>query len=279
MNEIVVDAHQHFWDLTRLEYSWMSPDLKALLRNYLPAELKPLLDAAGVKRTVIVQAHQSLDEARWLLELAEVNDFVAGVVAWADLAGSSLGRDLDELQRHEKFKGVRHQIHDEPDEAWMLRPDVIAGLQELERRDIPYDLLLRPQHLKYVPELRDKCPRLKLVIDHIAKPLIVSGKMDGWAQDIEQVSKLPNLWCKLSGMITEADWNTWTPQSLKPYVVHVVRCFGSDRVMFGSDWPVCNLAGSYQRVVDALCNALGTLTPEDRAKVWGRNAREFYALD
>jgi L-fucono-1,5-lactonase len=278
VKEIVVDAHQHFWDLERLEYSWMTPDLAVLRRNYLPEDLTPLLSAAGVDRTIVVQAHRSLAEAYWLLELAAANDFVCGVVAWAELASPMLAKDLDELQQHAKFKGVRHLLHDEPDDAWMLRPEVVAGLKELERRGIPYDLLVRPQHLKYIPELRERCQRLDLVIDHIAKPLIASRKMDGWAQDIERVAKLPKIWCKLSGMITEAKWNNWTPEDLKPYVTHVVDCFGYDRVMFGSDWPVCKLAGSYERVVDALRTVLGPLSSEINAKVWGRNALEFYQL-
>lgn len=278
MKELVLDSHQHFWDLKRFEYSWMTPQLQVLRRNFIPEDLTPLLSAAGVDKTMVVQAHQSLAEAYWLLELAAANDFIAGVVAWAELTSPSLGNDLDGLQRHPKFKGVRHLLHDEPDEAWMLRPEVVAGFKELERRGIPYDLLVRPQHLKYVPELRDRCARLNLVIDHIAKPPIAIGKMDNWAQDIEKMAQLPNVWCKLSGMITEADWKSWTSQHLKPYVTHVVQCFGYDRLMFGSDWPVCNLAGSYQQVVDALRSALGTLSPDDTEKVWGRNARRFYQL-
>ena len=278
MKELVVDAHQHFGDLERFDYSWMTPQLEVLRRNFMPEDLKPLLSAAGVYKTIVVQAHQSLAEAYWLLELAEAHDFIAGVVAWVGLTSSSLGNDLDGFERNPKFKGVRHLLHDEPDEAWMLRSEVVAGFKELERRGIPYDLRVRPEHLKYVPELRERCPRLNLVIDHIAKPPIAAGKMDDWPQDIEKVAALPNVCCKLSGMITEADWKGWTPRDLNPYVSHVVRCFGYDRLMFGSDWPVCNLAGSYQQVVDALRTVLGPLSTDDAAKVWGRNARQFYQL-
>jgi len=278
MKELVVDSHQHFWDLEHFEYSWMTPELGVLHRNYLPEDLTQLLSVTGVDRTIVVQAHQSLPEAYWLLELAQANEFIAGVVAWVGLTSPSLGQDLDGLQRHPKFKGVRHLLHDEPDEAWMLHPEVVAGFKELERRGVPYDLLVRPQHLRHVPELRDRCPRLNLVIDHISKPPIAIGKMDNWQQDIEKVAELPNVWCKLSGMITEADWKRWSPQDLKPYVTHVVQCFGYDRLMFGSDWPVCNLAGSYQQVVDALRTVLGPLSPDDAAKVWGRNACQFYQL-
>jgi len=278
MTEVVVDSHQHYWDLSRFDYSWMGPTLEVLRRDYLPQDLRPLLLAEGVHQAVVVQAHQSIAEARWMLELAKETDFIAGVVAWVDLTGAALGRDLDELQRHPKFKGIRHLIHDEPDDAWMLRADVVAGFKELEARNIPYDLLVRPQHLRFVPQLREKCPQLRMVIDHIAKPLIAAGKMEGWDRDIERVAALPNVWCKLSGMITEANWQAWTPDDLKPYVAHVAKSFGYDRVMFGSDWPVCNLAGSYQRVVEALRQALGQLSAEDSAKVWGRTARQFYPL-
>lgn len=278
MTERVVDSHQHFWDLSRLDYPWMTPTVEVLRRNYLPQDLRPLLLTEGVHRTVLVQAHQSVAEARWMLDLANETDFIAGVVAWADLTSPALGKDLDELQRHTKFKAIRHMIHDEPDDAWMVRADVVAGFRELEGRNIPYDLLVRPPHLKFVPQLREQCPRLRLVIDHIAKPLIATGKMEGWDRDIERVAALPNVWCKLSGMITEARWESWTPEDLTPYVAHVVGCFGYDRVMFGSDWPVCNLAGSYKRVTDALRQTLGPLSAEDSAKVWGRSARQFYQL-
>lgn len=278
MNDLVVDAHQHFWDPERFEYTWMTPELASLRRNYLPEDLKPILAAAGVDRTVLVQAHQSLAEAHWLLELAATSEFIAGVVVWAGLASPSLCEDLDALQRHAKFKGVRHPIHDEPDDTWMLRPDVLAGFRELERRGIPYDLLLRSRHLKFVLRLQEYCPGLNLVLDHIAKPPVAEGRMDNWARDIERVASLPNVLCKLSGMITEAAWRNWTPMDLKPYVKHVVQCFGYNRLMFGSDWPVCTVAGSYQHVVDALRQILGPLSAQDAAKVWGGTARRFYRL-
>jgi len=274
----VIDAHQHFWDLGRFDYPWMTGPAAPLRRNYLPDDLKPILDDAGVRRTVVVQATPSLDESRWLLELAAAHDFIAGAVVWVDLTSPGLGNVLDELQTHAKFCGVRHLVHDEPDEAWIVRPDVLAGLRELERREIPYDLLLRPPHLKYVSRVAEHCPRLRMVLDHLGKPRIADHVLEGWAQDIETVACLPNLWCKLSGMITEADWRRWTPDDLKPYVDHVVGQFGYGRIMFGSDWPVCTLAGSYSQVVDALRQALGPLNAADAARVWDENARAFYRL-
>jgi L-fuconolactonase len=274
----VIDAHQHFWDVRLFHYPWMTGPAEPLRRNFLPSDLKPILDEVGVTRTVVVQATHSLEESRWLLKLARASEFVAGAVVWVDLTSPNLGTDLDELQAYGRFCGVRHLVHDEPDEAWILREDVLAGLRELERRDIAYDLLLRPPHLKYVPRLQERCPRLRMVLDHIGKPPIAEKAMDGWARDLETAARLPNVWCKASGMITEADWRHWTVNDLKPYVDHVVRHFGYDRLMFGSDWPVCTLAGSYQQVVSALGRTLGAVSTADAAKVWGENARAFYRL-
>lgn len=278
MTTPVIDAHQHFWDLRLFPYPWMTGPAGPLRRNFLPLDLAPILREVGVARTVAVQATPSREESRWLLGLAEASGFVAGVVAWADLTSPGLARDLDELQTHPRFCGVRHQVHDEPDEAWIVREEVLAGLQELERRDIPYDLLLRPPHLKYVARVRERCPGLRMVLDHIGKPPIATKTMDGWARDLETVARLPNVWCKVSGMITEADWRHWTPDDLRPYVDHVVRSFGYGRLMFGSDWPVSTLAGSYQQVVGALRHALGSVSAADSIQVWGENARNFYRL-
>jgi len=279
LNPRVVDSHQHFWDIDRFEYWWLTPEREVLRRNYLPEDLRPLLSQTGVKFTVAVQAHDSLMEAHWLLELASANDFIAGVVGWVDLTSRDVARDLDILQKHPKFKGVRHPLEAEPDDAWMLRKNVMSGFAELERREIPFDLIIWPRHLKYLPQLREKCPRLRLVIDHVALPLIAEKKVDDWERDMEIVARLPEVWCKLSGMITRANPKSWTPEDFKPYVAHVVRHFGYDRLMFGTDWPICTLAGSYEEVVEVLRKVLGPLREEDAAKVWGGNARIFYRLE
>jgi L-fucono-1,5-lactonase len=278
MRAKVVDAHQHFWDVRRFKYWWLTPERKVLHRNFLPEDLKPLLGQTDVQLTVAVQAHPSLAEAYWLLELASANDFMAGVVGWVDLAGHNVGKDLDKLQRYPKFKGIRHPIEAEPNDEWMLRTDVLEGLGELERRGIPFDLIIHPRHLKYLPRLREKCPRLKLVIDHIALPPIAEKKMDGWDRDIEMVAQLPDVWCKLSGMIHQAGPKDWKPSDLKPYVDHVVKQFGYDRLMFGTDWPICTLAVSYQQVIDALRVVLGPIRKEDASRVWGRSAQRFYDI-
>jgi len=278
MAAAVIDAHQHFWDPGRLTYPWMRGEAVApLCRPFLPGDLEPILRDAGVDRTVVVQAQSSLDETRWLLDLADANAFIAGVVGWVDLTSCDLPGVLDELEKGPKFKGVRHQAEDEPD-GWLNRPDVLGGLGELARRGIPYDLLVRPGHLRSVRVIADRLPELRMVVDHMAKPRIASRRMDPWAGDLAQVAGIPAVSCKLSGMITEADWKAWTPGDLKPYIDHVVEQFGFDRVMFGSDWPVCVLAGTYARVLEALNDCLGEISASDRAKVFGENARAFYKL-
>lgn len=278
MNDLVIDSHQHFWDLRRLQYYWMTPQVNALRRDFLPADLRPLLGREGVHQTVVVQAHRSLDEARWLLQLAEAHDFIGCVVTWADLTSPRLAKDLDELQLHPKFRGIRHPIEDEPDDAWMVRPEVVRGFAELERRGIPYDLVVWPRHLKHILMLRERCPGLKLVVDHMANPPIAQGILEGWSRELENVARLPDIFCKLSGMVTQADTQRWKPENLKPYVAHAVQVFGYDRLMFGSDWPVCTLAGSYHQVVGALREVLHGVTEKDASRVWGGTAAEFYRL-
>ena len=275
---ITVDSHHHFWDLGKLDYEWMPPGDSVLRRNYLPADLAPLLERSGISQTVLVQAHQSVDEANFLLDLAEATDFVAGVVAWVDLTDPGVGKVLDRLQERPNLVGIRHLVHDEPDEAWLVRDDVKRGLKELARRGLAYDLLLRPQHLKYVPPLAEAVPDLRMVVDHIAKPLIASGEMEPWATDIAAVAAIPGIYCKVSGLVTEADHVRWTVEDLKPYVSHVVDQFGLDRLMWGSDWPVCLLASSYGYVLTAALEAAGDISGDDRAKLLGANAVDFYRL-
>ena len=274
----VVDSHHHFWDLGRFEYPWMPQGPSVLRRDYFPEDLAPLLQRNGISRTVVVQAIGDAGETTFLLDLAEANDFVAGVVAWIDLTSPDAGKILDDLMKRRRIVGIRHQIHDEADDAWMIREDVIRGLRELERRELAYDLLVRPQHLKYVPALADKVPSLRMVVDHIAKPLIAQRSMDPWAEDIAQVAAIPGIYCKVSGMVTEADHAHWSPDDLKPYVSHVVEQFGLNRVMWGSDWPVCQLAATYEEVLVAALQAVGAVSDEEKARFLGGNAVEFYRL-
>jgi L-fuconolactonase len=273
-----IDAHQHFWDITRLDYPWMPPGDSILRRNYLPEDLLPILEQHNFDGSVVVQANVVLEETWWLLDLAAASDKIKGVIAWVDLTDPQLGTTLDRCGKHRKFKGVRHIVHDEPDVRWLLRPDVIGGLRELASRDIPYDLLLRPPHLPFIPELAEKVPGLRMVIDHIAKPLIASHVMEPWARDMETVSKIPGMHCKVSGMITEADHQTWSPHDLRPYVQHALNLFTPERLIFGSDWPVCRLAGSWKQVLAAFTQACGPLPQPEREKILGGTALKFYGL-
>lgn len=257
----------------------MPPGESILRRNYLPEDLAPILETHRFDGTVLVQANVTLDETWWLLDLAAASPIVRGVVAWVDLTDPAVGDTLDRCRKHPKFKGVRHIVHDEPDLRWLLRGDVVRGLRAVAERGIPYDLLLRPPHLPLIAELADRVPGLRMVIDHIAKPLIASHEMEPWARDIEAVSRIPGMHCKLSGMITEADHASWKADDLRPYVQHVLTLFGPDRLMFGSDWPVCRLAGSWKAVLAAFTQACGPLPNAEREKILGETAMRFYALD
>jgi L-fuconolactonase len=257
----------------------MPPGDSVLRRNFLPDDLAPILELNAFDGTVVVQANVVMEETWWLLDLASRYDLIRGVVAWVDLTDPRVGNTLDECQNHAKFRGVRHIVHDEPDLRWLLRDDVVNGLRELARRDISYDLLLRPPHLSLIPELAERVPGLRMVIDHIAKPLIAQQVMEPWARDMEVVSKIPGMHCKLSGMITEANHATWKPDDLRPYVQHVLSLFPPERLMFGSDWPVCLLAGSWKQVLAAFTQACGALRPEQRQKILGETAAGFYRLN
>ncbi len=273
-----IDSHHHFWDLSEFDYEWMPPPPNVLRRSYLPKDLRPLLQATGVDKTIIVQAHKSVAEANFLLDLADAGDFVAGVVAWVDLTKPDVGDVLDELMERPKLVGIRHQVEDDPDDEWLTRDDSIRGLREVAARGLAYDVLVKPRHLKYVPAVAKKIPDLRMVVDHIAKPFIADGVMEPWAADIAAVAEITGVYCKVSGMVTEAHPAGWTVEDLKPYVAHVLDSFGIDRLMWGSDWPVCLLAASYERVFAVAQDAIGPLSESERAKFMGGNAKAFYRL-
>ena len=273
-----IDSHHHFWDLSRLDYPWMPPAPSVVRQNYLPDDLKPEIDAVGIDRTVIVQAHQSLEEARFLLGIANQTEFVAGVVAWVDVQSPTVGDDLDALMGDGALAGIRHQVEDDPDDDWLIAEATIRGLKEIAERGLAYDMLVKPRHMKHVPVVAERVPDLRMVIDHIAKPLIADGVMEPWASDMSEIAGIPSVYCKVSGMVTEADHANWEVDDLRPYVEHVREQFGMDRLMFGSDWPVCLLASSYRRVFDAAIEAIGPMTEQERASFLGGNAKQFYRL-
>lgn len=273
-----IDSHQHFWDLGKVDYFWMPPDHPVLTRNYLPEDLWPIYEVNRFDGSVFVQAAHNDQETDWVLEMARREERILGVVAWVDLQSAELGRRLDILQRDEKFVGVRHIVHDEPEVGWLARPAVVEGLRELARRGIPYDLLLRPAHMPVALEMMEAVPDLRCVIDHIAKPEIATAGWEPWATEMKKLAAIPTMHVKLSGMITEAKNPGWTAADLRPYVQYVLELFGPERCMFGSDWPVCLLAGSWKEVLAAFTQALGAQSIEVRSRILGETAAEFYRL-
>jgi L-fuconolactonase len=279
----VVDSHHHFWTPSRHDYYWMAgAELEPIRRSFGTADLRPLLTAAGVDSTVLVQTVPSVQETREFMETAATTPFVAGVVGWVDLTDPAVADTLAELRSQpngQTLVGIRHQVHDETDAEWLLRPDVQRGLAAVRDAGLAYDFLVRPRELPAALATAKALPDMRFVIDHIAKPPIASGELDAWSVLLEPFRSLPHVSCKLSGMITEADWASWSPSHLRPYVHQAVDIFGTERVMYGSDWPVCLLAGSYGAVKSALEEALPSLSPEEWANVFGGNAIRFYGLE
>src|SRR6185369_14390837 len=248
---MLIDSHQHFWQLGRFDYPWMSPDLGVLYQDYLPDALEAQLPRHGVAKTVLVQASNSVAETRWLLDLADRYPFIGGVVGWIDLNGDADG-GLDEFAAHPLFKGVRHLVESEPDDGWLDQPKVKRGLRALGAKEISFDLLVHTRHLSCARKVVEQCPETSFVVDHLAKPPIARGEIDEWAGEFRKMAELPNVSCKLSGMVTEADWKSWSPRDLKPFADAALECFGPQRLMFGSDWPVCLLAADYGQVIESM---------------------------
>ncbi len=275
---MIVDSHQHFWQVGRFNYPWMTPESDGLCRDFLPDVLRPVLESNGVGQTILVQASNSLEEARWLLQLADEHPFIVGVVGWVDLQSRDVASQLDEFVTHAKFKGVRHLVESEPNDNWLSQADVIQGLQQLASRNLTYDLLVQPRHLKYALATVSECSNLRFVLDHLAKPPVATGEIDEWARALKPLAACPNVWCKLSGLVTEADWTTWQVEDLRPFVETALEYFGSQRMMFGSDWPVCLLAATYERVLEACQKLLANLEEKDRQHIFSKNALEFYRI-
>ena len=274
----IVDSHQHFWQVGRFDYPWMSSEVPILHQDYLPPALQPILERNGIARTVLVQASNSLAETRWLLSLADDYPFIAGVVGWVDLMDPELEQSLTEFTGNPKFKGVRHLVESEPVDDWLVQPAVIKGLQTLASQKLTYDLLVHPRHLQHARSVAESCPELALVIVHMAKPPIARGEISEWLPKLKDVSRFPNVYCKLSGLVTEANHSSWKLEDLRPFVEAALELFGPGRMMFGSDYPVCLLAASYDRVLESFQELLKDLGDNDRSLVFGKNATEFYRL-
>ena len=272
----MIDAHQHFWRYDPQEYPWIDEKMALLRRDFLPADLEPELREAGLTGCVAVQARQSLAESRWLLELADRSPFIKGVVGWVDLCGHSVDNDLAELSLHPKFVGVRHVLQDEPDDEFMLRRDFQRGISKLSPYQLTYDLLIFPRQLPSALMFAELFPALPIVVDHLAKPNIKDGTLSPWREQIRELARHQNIFCKLSGMVTEANWASWRAEDFQPYMEVIFEAFGEDRIMFGSDWPVCLVAASYRQVVALVDDFLPRTSAALRGKVFGQNAARFY---
>ncbi|MDA1264261.1 MAG: amidohydrolase family protein [Planctomycetota bacterium] len=273
-----IDAHQHFWDYDPERYGWITEDMQVLATDYGPEELKPHLDEHGLDGSVVVQARQDLDETRWMLGLTEKFGFLKGVVGWVDLRSPELGGQLDELCAHDKLVGVRHVVQDEPDERFLLREDFCAGVAQLAARGLVYDVLIYPQQLPAALEFTARFPEQPMVLDHIAKPTIGRGELEPWTTQMRELGTRANLTCKVSGMITEARWNDWRPQDFHPYLDVVLEAFGPERLMFGSDWPVCRLSGEYGPMQAIVADYFADLTDDEKSALWGGTAVRAYGL-
>jgi L-fuconolactonase len=274
-----IDGHQHFWKADRGDYHWMDPGVPVLCRDYLPGDLLPHLHRHGIARTILVQAAQTVAETDYLLELAAQNSFIAGVVGWLDMESVDFARQFDLYRKNPKFIGLRPMLQDIRDPAWIVRPQVLKSLQLIADADFPFEFLTYTRHLPYVLQALKSVGPLRAVIDHISKPEIRERKLEPWKQFMAQTAQHGNLYCKLSGMITEADPLHWSVQDLRPYIEHIVDCFGWDRVIFGSDWPVCLLAGTYDQVIEALIEVLRPcMDRPSEDKLFGMNAANFYKL-
>ncbi len=253
--------------------------MAALRRDFLPNHLQPELESCGIHGSIAVQARQSLEETRWLLELAESSKWILGVVGWVDLRSPEVQSQLKALTRNPKLVGVRHIVQSEPDDRFLLQPDFLRGISALEEFDLAYDILIYTKHLPVAAEFVQRFPRQRFVLDHLAKPPIKSGDIDFWAQGIRRLAEFPNLFCKLSGLVTEADWQQWEPEQIVPFLDVAFEAFGPDRLMVGSDWPVCLVASSYARWAEVVKTYLLGRKPEYRDSVLGGNAQRFWRLN
>lgn len=275
---VILDAHHHLWTLKRSDYGWLTPDLTALYRDFLPVDLAPLLAAAGVSGTVLVQAAPSEDETRFLLDLAREWPMVRAVVGWTDMTSAATPQRLEQLARDPALRGVRPMIQDEADPEWMLQASVVSAFQAIGSFGLAFDALVRADQLPTLARLADRHPDTAVVIDHAAKPVIAAGGFQPWADDIEALSRRPQVMCKLSGLLTEAGART-ADAELTPYVDHLLDCFGPERLMWGSDWPVLTLAGDYGGWLAQARRLLHRLDHDAQAQVFGRTAARFYGIE
>ena len=274
-----IDSHQHYWYFNTADYGWMGENMSVIKRDFLPADLLPELKSIDFDGSVAVQARQSLEETDWLLQLADEHPHIKGVVGWVDLQSEQAEAQIAAFAKHPKAVGVRHVIHDEKDIDFMLRPAFIRGVQLLGKYNLAYDILIFPKHLpntiRFVKQFSEQ---QTFVIDHIAKPLIKDGIVSPWKEDIAALAKFPNVYCKVSGMVTEADWNKWTPENIRPYLDIVFEAFGPERILIGSDWPVCLVAGKYSEVMQVVIDYISSFPEKEQALILCGNAAKAYGI-
>lgn len=272
-----IDAHQHFWSLARGDYGWLTPELGVIYRDFMPDDLSPWLQAADIEGTVLVQAAPTVAETEFMLSLAAENNFIKGIVGWVDLEAPDAADQIARLASNPALVGLRPMIQDIADPDWMLRDTLTPAFEALIAQDLTFDALTLPQHLGNLHKLLARHPDLRVVIDHASKPFIKEGVIAGWAEDMAALARDTKAFCKLSGMVTEAA-SDWTTNDLGPYADHLLGTFGPDRLIWGSDWPVCTLASTYARWVDTSNDLLSTLTETELKAVWGGNAARAYNL-
>jgi L-fuconolactonase len=276
-----VDAHHHFWDPARASYPFLTDDLASIRRAFGPADLAPLVASAGIDATIVVQTRSSVEETEEFLATAAVTPFVRGVVGWVDLRDPAVDEMIARLRAGpggDRLLGVRHQVHDEADAQWLLRPEVQRGIQAVGNAGLVYELLVRARELPAARDVVAAMPDVRFVVDHLAKPAIRSGADPAWDAAVASFRGLPNAWWKLSGLVTEADWQAWQPSDLQPFMDRVLEVAGADRLMFGSDWPVCLLAAGYDEVLSTAQRLMAALTADEQAAVFGGTAVQVYGL-
>lgn len=273
-----LDSHQHFWHYNPNEHIWMNDQMEVLKRDYEPKDLQSLLKTTGFDGTIAVQARQMLEETQWLLDLSDQYDLIKGVVGWVDLCSEEIDAQLERFAKHDKLKGVRHVVQEEPDDNFILGDNFLRGISKLKAHDLTYDLLVFPRQLPASIKIVEQFPELPFVVDHIAKPDIKNNVVSGWEEDIRTLAKFPNVMCKLSGMVTEADWQSWTPSEFQVYMDIIMESFGPKRIMIGSDWPVCTLCGSYEEVMQIVTDYISQFSPEIQNDILGENCARFYRV-
>lgn len=273
-----IDAHQHFWKFDPVRDSWINEEMSVIKRDFLPSDLQPILQQNGLDGCVVVQSDQSEKENEFQLSNAADFNFIKGVVGWVDLQSDTIEERLAYYQAFKKMKGFRHVLQGEKDRALMLKPAFMNGISKLQQFGFTYDILIFPDQLKYAAELVAAFPDQKFVIDHIAKPNIKDHVAGSWKEDIAALSSFENLYCKISGMVTEANWQGWTKDDFTPYMDTVVETFGTSRIMFGSDWPVCLVAASYSEMLGIVEDYFAPFSENERNKFFGQNAVQFYNL-